>query len=317
MKKFLQYFLLIIIFSSWGILLTNKSQTHEMVQEIRTVAQKRLKIDRPCSKPLEYSIGSIDSNFSISQDELAQLAAEAANVWNGAEGKVLLKYNPESNFKINLIYDTRQEQSVASLQLEQNLQSLEEADKDLAAQYNSLNVGYKKKIDTYNNDLTEYKKNLEKYNTDVAYWNGVGGAPSDEYAKLKKDKIVLDNEYEKINQEVAEINSLADKTNSLAKKENQVVANYNSTVSTYKSQYGDTQEFEKGVFDGQEIDIYQFKTTADLRLTLVHELGHYIGLPHVENSKSIMYYLIGDQDVNTPTLTAEDRAALKDICKLD
>ena len=317
MKKFFQYIFLIALFSLWGIILTNRDQSREVAREVRTVAERTLKIDQPCSKPLEYAIGDVDPKFGISQNDLNQLAAEAANVWNGAEGKILLKYNPEANFKINLIYDARQEQSIASLQLEQNLQSLEDTDKTLAAQYSSLNISYKKKIDAYNNDLADYKKNLEKYNTDVAYWNSVGGAPSDEYVKLKKEKSDLNDEYKKINQEVAEINTLAGKTNSLAKKENQVVANYNNTVSTYKNQYGDTQEFEKGVFDGQEINIYQFKVAADLRLTLVHELGHYIGLPHVENSKSIMYYLIGDQDMNTPTLTAEDKAALKDICKLD
>ncbi len=317
MKNFFKYLLLIALFSFWGIVLTNKTQTQEVVREVKMAVQKELGLDQPCSKPLTYAIGNIDPKFGISQDDLEKLATQAAEVWNKGEGKVLLQYDPAAAFKINLVFDNRQEQSVAAAELEQNLQSLEATDKVLTQQYNSLSVDYKKKIDNYNNDVVDYKNKLDKYNAEVSYWNGQGGAPADEYSKLKKTKNDLNDRFNKIQQEGAAINALVNQTNSLAKKENQMVANYNSTVATYKSQYGDMQEFEKGVFDGKEINVYQFKAASDLRLTLIHELGHYLGLPHVENSKSIMYYLIGDQDINTPTLTAEDTAALKNICKLN
>lgn len=317
MKNFLKYLLLIFLFSLWGIILTNRTQTREVAQEIRIAAQKKLGIDQPCSKPLEYAIGNIDPKFGVSQDEMERLAAQAADVWNKAQGRALLQYNPAATFKINLAYDDRQAQSEAATQLEQNLQSLEATDKTLTQQYSSLSLEYKKKIDAYNSDVADYKNNLDKYNAEVSYWNDKGGAPSDEYSKLKKEKNDLEDEYKNIDQERMVINNLTSQANSVAKKENQVVTNYNNTVSTYKSQYGDAQEFEKGVFDGREINIYQFKTTLDLRLTLTHELGHYLGIQHVENSKSIMYYLIGDQDMNTPTLTTEDKNALKNICKLN
>jgi len=317
MKNFFKYLLLIALLSFWGIMLTNREQTREVVQEVKVVAQKKLQIDQPCSKPLEYAIGNVDQKFGISQDELKDLAAQAAAVWNKADGRTLLVYNSEAVFKINLVYDNRQEQSDAAAQLEQNLQSLEATNEALDQQYDSLSADYKKRVDAYNRDVAEYKKDLEKYNAEVSYWNSQGGAPGDEYDKLKNEKNDLEDEYAKIDKERTIINNLTKQVNSLAKKENQVVTNYNNTISTYKSQYGDMQEFEKGVFDGQEIDIYQFKKTADLRLTLVHELGHYLGLSHTENSKSIMYYLIGDQDMNTPTLTEEDLDALKNICKLN
>jgi hypothetical protein len=317
MKKFFQYLLLITLFTFWGIILTNKEQTRQTVREVKMAAQQKLGIDQPCSRPLEYTIGSIDPKFDVSSTELEQLAIEAAAVWNKAEGKTLLQYNPTADFKINLVYDSRQEQSEAAKELESDLHDLETTDSTLKGQYDSFSAAYKEKVDTYNKDVADYKKDLDKYNADVAHWNEKGGAPSDEYDKLKKEKNDLEDEYEKINQERTAINKLISQTNSIAKKENQIVTSYNNTVATYKSQYGDTQEFEKGVFDGKEIDIYQFKAAADLRLTLVHELGHYLGIGHVENSKSIMYYLIGDQEMNSPTLTTEDRTALNNICKLN
>ena len=317
MKKFLKYLLLIFLFSLWGIILTNKDQTRQVVKEARTIAEKKLKINQPCSKPLTYSIGSIDPKFGISQEELEQLAGEAASIWNRADGKTLLQYDPASSFKINLTYDNRQEATDAASQLQHNLDNLETTDDYLKSQYDSLSLSYKKKIDKYNEDLDNYKNDLEKYNSEVNDWNSQGGAPSAEYDKLKKEKNNLENEYNNLNKEKADINALVSMTNGIAKKENQVVTNYNNTVSTYKEQYGDMHEFEKGVFDGKEINIYQFKADSDLRLTLTHELGHYIGMDHVENSKSIMYYLIGDQDMKNPTPTVEDSAELDKICKLN
>ncbi len=32
--------------------------------------------------------------------------------------------------------------------------------------------------------------------------------------------------------------------------------------------------FDKGLFNGREIHIYEFESKEDLRLTLAHELGH-------------------------------------------
>ena len=50
--------------------------------------------------------------------------------------------------------------------------------------------------------------------------------------------------------------------------------------------------------------------TAPARV-LVHELGHALGIGHVENPDSIMYsYSIGE----TLTLSEEDLAALKEVC---
>ena len=57
-----------------------------------------------------------------------------------------------------------------------------------------------------------------------------GGAPKDEYDKLKKEKSELEDEYEKIDKERKMINNLINQTNGIAKKENQIVTNYNGTV---------------------------------------------------------------------------------------
>jgi len=51
-------------------------------------------------------------------------------------------------------------------------------------------------------------------------------------------------------------------------------------------------------------------------LTLIHELGHALGLNHLENPQAFMYYLMGEQGMENPSLTAEDLQALKEACQL-
>lgn len=78
------------------------------------------------------------------------------------------------------------------------------------------------------------------------------------------------------------------------------------TEGEYKSEY------KSGVYE-QEIDIYEFSTKAKLRRVLAHELGHALGLDHVEDPKAIMYRL--NQGTND-TLTKDDLAELKTYCNI-
>ena len=70
-------------------------------------------------------------------------------------------------------------------------------------------------------------------------------------------------------------------------------------------------------FYGDEINIYQFQQKDDLKLTLAHELGHYLGFEHVSDSKAIMHYLIGDQDMKKLTLSPDDSEELSRVCKIE
>ena len=62
--------------------------------------------------------------------------------------------------------------------------------------------------------------------------------------------------------------------------------------------------------------VYQFGNKKDLSLALSHELGHALGLNHVENAKSIMYYVTGNNNDILATPSIEDLAELKRVCKI-
>jgi uncharacterized phage infection (PIP) family protein YhgE len=310
MKKLLQYILLFILLSFSAVILANR-------ESVRKIVQETTELSKPCSKPIEYSIGEVDPQFGISKDQLIQDSEKAEKVWEDAAGKNLFEYNPNAKLKINLIFDERQQESNEATILENNLKKLDLAHESTLENYNSLSSDYKSKLQVYNADVAKYKKKLSDYNDEVKKINSQGGASPDEYDQLEKERKDLEKTFNDLEKERDKLNALAQKTNQAAKEENAIVNQYNTGVETYRDKFGGSIEFEKGVFDGENINIYQFREDSDLEMTLIHEMGHALGMGHVDNPKSIMYYLMGDQDLDNPKPTEEDLSALKSVCEIN
>ena len=85
-------------------------------------------------------------------------------------------------------------------------------------------------------------------------------------------------------------------------------------VQSYNALYGEHRRFHKGEYNGKEITIYQYQDLDDLILILAHELGHALGLAHVDDPKAVMHEILGDQDLDTLTLTSADVRALRTVC---
>jgi uncharacterized phage infection (PIP) family protein YhgE len=289
------------------------SDPRELVREIKNESQDII-AGNACSRPFTYSIGNVDPKFGISQENFLKTVVESEKIWEDAMGMNIFEYDPKSEFKINLVYDERQQMSDEAKKINQELSGLKQNINTLDSKYNSLKATYEKKAKSYQSAVAGYNKDAKNYQKDVEYWNLKGGAPKDEFERLQNKQSSLEKQLENLESRKKELDKLADEVNSLASKENKTVANYNQNIETYKNKFGASREFEKGVYSGGEINIYQYNEISDLRLTLSHELGHARGIGHVENSKSLMYYLMSDQDINKPSLTNEDIFAIKSIC---
>jgi len=197
------------------------------------------------------------------------------------------------------------------------LEDLGIAHESVSNEYDSLNKTYNQKLKEYNADADKYENKLKEYEEEVQHWNSQGGAPEDEYKKLQEEKNALEDIYKNLEKERTTLNALMGKANQAAKKVNSLAGNYNESLETYKNKFGSSREFEKGVYDGQAINIYEFEENSDLEMTLIHEIGHALGIEHLNDPSSIMYYLMGEQNLENPKLTEEDLSALKNICKLN
>jgi hypothetical protein len=127
------------------------------------------------------------------------------------------------------------------------------------------------------------------------------------YGEKKREYLLHPGEDKRV-----KLNGLAHEVNAVGAEINHIAETYNQGVATYRERFGASRQFVEGEYDGREINVYQFYDTSDLTLVLAHEMGHALGIRHVQNPRSIMYMLMGQQDLRHLQLSREDLAALEE-----
>lgn len=269
---------------------------------------------KPCDKPIEYSVGSFDQRFPISQDQFKKDIEKAASIWEGALGRETFSYNPSSSFKINLVYDQRQIETIQKQKIESGLDAEETLLKQLDSRFEAAKASYERELSIHETKVASFEADKKDYDSKVEYWNSKGGAPKSQYEALKQEALDLKREADDLNTETENLNATAKSLNLLLEERNAEAVKYNKIAENYNKQYGGGLEFDQAVYTGRAINVYQFINDSDLTLALAHELGHALGMDHVDNPSSIMYYLDGQNSQNSLKPSPEDLAELHKVC---
>jgi len=109
-----------------------------------------------------------------------------------------------------------------------------------------------------------------------------------------------------------EVNREMDELNEKFDEHNQLIQQYNDGFA------GDLR-FAKATYqktsDGGIVTVNQFMNDKELTLILAHELGHALGLTHLQQPESVMYRQMGAQKLNpTIQLTSADKEAALQLC---
>lgn len=265
-------------------------------------------VDTPCTSPVVYRLGDIDEHFGLSQEEVQDALLEAEALWESSTGRNLFEFRTDAQgLPVQFVYDERQQQEEERRILERERQVIEE-------EPNISTDPYERAVGLYRNMVAAYETRLSVYNQAVQKVNARGGATDKEYKKLTEEKQALENLYGDIQVQVNTVNGLAREYNQSVEDFNATVEAFNDRVQTFEQKYGMEQEFDQGVYDGQAIRVYTFRDHENLVLVLAHELGHALGIAHVDEPKALMYYLMKEQDVLRVGLEGADTAALQDVC---
>jgi hypothetical protein len=266
-----------------------------------------------CPVPLSYNVGNIAEGFSLTKEEAIKYAYEAEQVWEREVGRDLFVYDETADFLINFVFDNRQAGSNLEVAKRNELDKQKIENDQLINTVKEIQKDYEDLTIRYDRQRTQYETSLTRYNEKVTRYNDRGGAPSDVYAELEKEQASLSREMENLNRVAGELNNLVSELNRVQDKANRQIEIYNKEVEQYNKLFGYAHEFTQGDYRGGEINVYKFSNENELVAVLAHEFGHALGIGHVENESSLMYYLMSMTD-RTPVLGVEDRQAFWAVC---
>ena len=248
-----------------------------------------------CRYPIAYSIGELDERFDLTHEQARIAIHEAETAWEEATGKHLFSYNEDAAFTINFIFDDRQELSDEERMAREELETFEAENVKIARQYTELTARHRDLQEQYDRAVNQYENELRSHNEKVTELNRQGGADVAQFEELQAEQRRLEALAQSLNQEVTTINRLAQEINRVSTEGNALIEQYNQMVAAYNDRFSTSREFTQGDYQGDRINIYTFAHELELRQVLAHELGHAIGLEHVDDPQAIMYRLMGTQ----------------------
>lgn len=270
-----------------------------------------------CRAPVFYHVGSVDSRFGLSVEEVRNLLSSAESLWEDKTGKNLFTYEDNKGIPVNFIFDERQQEANEEGVFRDKLEEKEHQSDTLKFEYKKLLDEYNALRARYDKESADYDKRLRQHNALVNSWNEKGGAPKDVYQTLQAEEAGLKKDAGELNTLAGAINDITGSLNQIGAKGNSVISDYNKSVSEYNKRFTEGHEFTQGDYERKgSINVYQFDTKEELVIVLAHEFGHALSLGHVENDDSVMYKRMNRQS-KEKGLSREDIVEFDRVCGKD
>lgn len=277
----------------------------------------------PCSKPMRYTIGSIDTRFSITKTELEEAVEAAVKTWNsGTNTKLIAKRSGDpvqGDITVQLVYDDRQERTDHEIRFRERIRSQQ-------IRLDRQQLRHDEKRDSFDQRSRDYKITAERTSerlNELNEWvnekndnGGFAGSDLEEFTQRKKE---VEDAQADVQLRQQELDRLARSINSEMDELNEKFNAHNKLIDQYNDEFAGDLRFAKATYqktsEGGVVTVNQFINDKELVLILAHEFGHALGISHLRQPESIMYSQMGAQQLNPSIqLTQTDIQAVEQLC---
>lgn len=270
------------------------------------------KIKQPFDQRLHFKIGTVDPRFNLSTQQLIQLSEEAIKIWHDGTGKALMVYDPNAKLSINLVFDQRQMEHQALKQNQQQLDTVQNNNQKSSQELDQRFQYLQNRQNELESQRDRIEKSFENLNQQRQSWLRLENPDGPNRQRIEQEYQQLKLQATQLDQDIDELRNQNAAYNDSVQQHNQNIDLYNVNVGHFNERFA-AREFHKGIFNGEHIEIYQFDTMDDLRLTIAHELGHALGLSHNNDPEALMYPILGAQNYQNFHLKSADIVMLKDL----
>lgn len=267
------------------------------------------RIMHPLDTRLRYQIAEVDPRFGMSKEQAIQLSKEAIQIWHDGTQKQLFVYDDQAQLKIKLIYDARQENYNAFKKTQQELDQEHSSNQRISGNLDVSKSSLEQMQQSLRQEQIQLRAEADYLNQQRISWSRIENEQGENRQRIEAQYQALKEKAQQLQRNIAYYNQMNAQYNQQVGQHNSSIERYNWNVMQAKNRFP-PREFHKGVFMGDQIQIYQFDTEDDLRLTLAHELGHALGLGHHADPEALMYPVLGEQDLQNFKLKPADQSLL-------
>lgn len=280
----------------------------------------------PCAIPVHYAIGAVSPGFGFDDFTVGAAFTAAAQLWQAESGALLfLESTHPLAMQVDLRFDARQQGAVERRSLRGRL----EFDQgDLEREQATLQA-WSERIErnraARERRAAELEPRLKQHEAAVLAWNSGSAARTEarqraleaEGAALRAELAELERVTVALNLDVEAYNRRAEDARRRAADMRARVERYNATAAAAPVESG---RYSYDPEQGRRIEVFRAASFDELVWVLAHELGHALGIGHVDAPGAVMNALLHEGGELEPgrrrpvALSTADRAALVNLC---